>query len=87
LDLGKGDIRLFDKLNIRTKTLLTGTGDPIIAIDTSENGKYVFATFKNYLLLFNTELPGNSGTTGFTKAMGSNKPVQRDYKSDRNMSR
>ena len=70
----KGDIRLFDKLNIRAKTLLSGLGDSIKRIDTTENCKFIIATCKNYLLLINTDLPGNNGTTGFTKAMGSNKP-------------
>ena len=42
----KGDIRLFNKLNVRAKTHLPGLGDPIIGIDTTENGKWIIATTK-----------------------------------------
>jgi len=71
----KGDIRLYNKLNVRAKTHLPGLGDPIKGIDTTENGKFIIATCKNYLLLINTELRDKDGTTGFTKSMGAEKPV------------
>ena len=45
-------------------------GDPILGVDTTENGKYILATCKTYLLLINTELSDGSGGTGFTKSMG-----------------
>lgn len=70
----KGDIRLFNKLDKRAKTLLPGFGDPIIGIDVTENGKYILATCKTYLLLICTEI--EDGVTGFTKSMKSdNKPL------------
>ena len=52
-------------------------GDPILGVDTTENGKYILATCKTYLLLINTELSDGSGATGFTKSMGGadEKPV------------
>lgn len=36
----KGEIRLFDRLGLsRAKTTLPGVGDPIIGMDTTEDGK------------------------------------------------
>lgn len=73
----KGELRLFNKLDKRAKTLLPMFGDPILGVDTTENGKYILATCKTYLLLINTELSDGSGATGFTKSMGGadEKPV------------
>jgi hypothetical protein len=69
----KGEIRLFDKLDKRAKTLLPGFGDPILGIDVSESGKFIVATCKNYLLLIDTEI--EHGIQGFTKSMGADKPA------------
>ena len=66
----KGELRLFNKLDKRAKTLLPMFGDPILGVDTTENGKFILATCKTYLLLINTELTDGSGATGFTKSMG-----------------
>lgn len=73
----KGEIRLFNKLDKRAKTLLPMFGDPILGVDTTENGKLILATCKTYLLLINTELTDGSGATGFTKSMGGSedKPI------------
>ncbi|KAJ3035231.1 hypothetical protein HDV00_004139 [Rhizophlyctis rosea] len=71
----KGEIRLFNKLGIKAKTALPGLGDPIIGIDTTENGRWIIATCRNYLLLIDTEIPNEGGTSGFTKSMGQKKPV------------
>lgn len=73
----KGELRLFNKLDKRAKTLLPMFGDPILGVDTTENGKLILATCKTYLLLINTELTDGSGATGFTKSMGGaeSKPV------------
>lgn len=60
----KGDIRLYNKLNIRAKTLLPGLGDPILGVDTTENGRYIIATCKNYLLLIDTEIKESGGKQG-----------------------
>ncbi|KGG51833.1 hypothetical protein DI09_265p10, partial [Mitosporidium daphniae] len=64
----KGDIRLFNKLDKRAKTLLPGFGD------TTDDGKAILATCKNYILLINTDL-ADGKNTGFTKSLGSEKPV------------
>lgn len=70
----KGEIRLFNKLDKRAKTLLPGFGDPIIGVDVTESGRYVIATCKTYLLLICTEIPGQD-SLGFTKSMGREKPA------------
>ncbi|KAJ6255415.1 vacuolar import and degradation protein [Anaeramoeba flamelloides] len=67
-----GEIRLFSDINKRAKTLLPGFGDPIIAMDTTEDGKWVLATCKDYLLVVNTDL--GDGKNGFKVRMGKNKP-------------
>lgn len=71
---GKGDVRLYNKLDKRAKTLLPGFGDAIIGIDVSANGKWIIATCKTYLLLINAQIEG-SEATGFTKSLGSKKPA------------
>ena len=55
----KGEIRLFNALDKRAKSLLPGFGDPIIGIDVTESGRWIVATCKTYLLLINTEMEGN----------------------------
>jgi len=56
------------------KTMFPGCGDLVIGIDTTENGQWVLATCKTYLLLIPTTF---SGTTGFEKTMGKEKPAPR----------
>ena len=73
----KGEIRLFNKLDKRAKTLLPMFGDPILGIDVTESGKYILATCKTYLLLICTEIPGAAGQLGFSKSMGADKPTPR----------
>lgn len=70
----KGEIRLFNKIDKRAKTLLPMFGDPIIGIDTTESGRYIVATCKTYLLFISTEIPGTD-SLGFTKPMGQDKPI------------
>ncbi|KAJ6236836.1 vacuolar import and degradation protein [Anaeramoeba flamelloides] len=67
-----GEIRLFSEINKRAKTLLPGFGDPISAMDVTEDGKWVLATCKDYLLVVNTDL-GN-GKNGFKVRLGKKKP-------------
>ncbi len=73
----KGEIRLFNKLDKRAKTLLPMFGDAILGIDVTESGKYILATCKTYLLLICTEISGAGGQLGFTKSMGAEKPTPR----------
>ncbi|KAJ3090213.1 hypothetical protein HK100_007514, partial [Physocladia obscura] len=74
----KGDIRLYDKLNVRAKTHLPGLGDAVLGIDTTESGKWVIATCKNYLLLVCTDgrdsKSANGTFSGFNKSLGDQKP-------------
>ncbi|KAI9183773.1 VID27 cytoplasmic protein-domain-containing protein [Polychytrium aggregatum] len=67
-----GDIRLYNKLSTRAKTLFPGIGDPIIGIDVSDDGRYVVATCKSYLLVLDTQLKTNTSSIGFNKPMGVN---------------
>lgn len=73
----KGEIRLFDKLDKRAKTLLPMFGDPITGIDVTESGRYIIATCKNYLLFICTEHVDDPNRTGFTKSLGQDKPIPR----------
>lgn len=77
----KGDIRLYNKIDKRAKTLLPGFGDAILGIDVSESGRWIVATCKTYLLLIDTQDTSSSSAsssslvTGFTKSLGSKKPT------------
>ncbi|KAI9503619.1 VID27 cytoplasmic protein-domain-containing protein [Coemansia spiralis] len=65
---GKGEVRLFDRLGVRAKTVLPALGEPIIGIDVTSDGRYVVATCKTYLLLIDTKIPTDpDGKTGFQK--------------------
>ena len=81
-----GDIRLYNEKSIhqnkkeleqapRAKTSLPGFGDPIIGIDTTEDGNWILATCKSYLLVIPTQT--TEGGSGFNKSMGKEKPVPR----------
>ncbi|CAN8072348.1 unnamed protein product [Agarophyton chilense] len=71
-----GDIRLYDQIGKNAKTHLPGLGDPIIGVDVSEDGNYVLATTKKYLLVIDTRVKG-AEKGGFLKSMGKNKPAPR----------
>jgi len=68
----KGEIRMYDKLDKRAKTLLPGLGDPITGVFVSPSGKYVVCTCKSYLVLVAAE---SSGVSGFRKSLGKDKPA------------
>ena len=70
----KGEIRLFDRIGIRAKTLFPGLGDAIIGIDSTENGRYLLATCATYLMLLDT-VSKETGASGYKKSMGSHKSV------------
>lgn len=48
----KGDLRLYNDINKKAKTLINGFGDPVIGIDTSKDGSLVLCTCKSYILLY-----------------------------------
>ncbi|CDK29097.1 unnamed protein product [Kuraishia capsulata CBS 1993] len=67
-----GEIRLYDKLGGNAKTQLPGLGERIIGIDTSNDGRWLLATCKTYLLLIDTKITDgkNAGAFGFTRSFG-----------------
>lgn len=73
----RGEIRLFDRLDRRAKTLLPGFGDPILALDSTESGRWLVATCKTYLLLICTEHADQDGLLGFHRSLGAKKPIPR----------
>jgi hypothetical protein len=64
----KGDLRLYDKIDKRAKSLLPGLGDEIKHVDVTSDGKHIICTCKNYLMLFTVE-------GDYKKPIGSNKPI------------
>ncbi|SCU94135.1 LADA_0G06788g1_1 [Lachancea dasiensis] len=65
----KGDIRLFDKLGIRAKTLIPALGEPIRHICISADAKWLLATCDSSILLVDLTIREgkNAGTVGFLK--------------------
>jgi hypothetical protein len=70
----RGDLRLYSHANKRAKTRLPSLGNGIIGVDVTEDGKWVLATAKNYLLVIPTEVPNDSKQrTGFQVGMSAAK--------------
>jgi len=46
----KGKISLYNRIGVKATTVLPGIGDEIIAIDVTNDGRYLVATTKTYLL-------------------------------------
>lgn len=61
-----GDLRLFTKVGQNAKNLFPGFGDPIIAIDSTKDGKYLLATCSKYLILLPTF---SNGVDGFSNTI------------------
>ncbi|KAK1867505.1 hypothetical protein I4F81_010012 [Pyropia yezoensis] len=77
-----GDLRLFDGIGKRAKTLLPGLGDPITAVDVTADGRWLLATTATYLLLLDTRGGGGRGETkgAFEKSLGDRKPTPRQLR-------
>ena len=76
----KGDIRLFDSIGKNAKTALPPLGDPILGVDVTENGRWIVATTKTYLLLIDTLIGEGryTGQLGFARSFPANaKPIPR----------
>lgn len=74
----KGELRLFggnSGVFKRAKTHLPGTGDPIIGVDVTKDGRWILATTRTYLLVIPARLP--NGSLGFNTPMGKDKPQPR----------
>ena len=67
---GKGEIRLYNDIGKQAKTRLPGLGDEIIGLDTTEDGKWLLATTRYYVLLLSTAIPGDA-KDGWSKSMTS----------------
>ena len=67
-----GEIRLYDDLSKKAKTLLSTYGDPIRAIDVCKDGSYILATCDKYLMVINT-LNDKDDSNGFVKPLGKSK--------------
>ncbi|KAK6090529.1 hypothetical protein P3W45_000626 [Vairimorpha bombi] len=63
-----GDLRLYDKIDKRAKSLLPGFGDEVKYVDVTSNGQNIICTCKNYLLLYTVD--GN-----YKNQVGKDKPV------------
>eukprot|EP00767_Chilomastix_cuspidata_P002459 gnl/Chilomastix_cuspidata/2586.p1 GENE.gnl/Chilomastix_cuspidata/2586~~gnl/Chilomastix_cuspidata/2586.p1 ORF type:complete len:758 (-),score=332.10 gnl/Chilomastix_cuspidata/2586:1138-3411(-) len=72
----KGEVRLFDKIGVRPKTMFAGLGQPIRGIDVTANGRFIIATCVTYLILYDTLLNEgpDAGRMGYAARMGQHKP-------------
>jgi len=68
----EGSIRLYNK-TMRAKTKLPGLGSEITHIEVTEDGEWVLATTRTYLILVPTQMP-DSFKLGFEVRMGKHKP-------------
>ena len=73
-----GNIRLYKDVGKRAKSLVSGFGDPIRAIDTTADGSYVLATCDKYLLVITTTCKGSSN--GFVDQLGKEKKSTKTLK-------
>lgn len=67
-----GEIRLYDQLGKNAKTLLPALGDEIRGLTTSNDGRYVLATCKTYLLLIDVLIQSGKyeNKLGFERSFG-----------------
>lgn len=70
----KGDIRLYDRLGIRAKSLIPAIGDDIKYLEVSADGRWLLATCETYLLLIDLTIKDDQlGKLGFQKSFGKDK--------------
>ena len=62
-----GNIRLYNDMKKKKKTLIPCFGDPIISIDVTKNGDYLLVTCQKYLMLINTR--GEHNENAFTVSL------------------
>lgn len=75
-----GEIKLYDSLGKNAKTALPALGDEIIGLTTSNNGRYLLATCRTYLLLIDVKIISGryEGHLGFERSFSANdKPMPR----------
>lgn len=66
----RGDLRLYNRIDKRAKSLLPGFGDEILGVDSSKDGTMSLCTCKNYILVF-------TATSDYSKPVGKDKPTPR----------
>lgn len=72
-----GDIRLYNaQIGSNAKTLLPGAGKPVLALDASQDGKYIIATFATYLMFIDCQIDADRGVLGFQKSFSKASPPQ-----------
>lgn len=74
----KGDLRMFDSIGKIAKTALPALGDPVIGVDTTADGKWIVATTKTALLVFDMTISEGkyAGQLGFDRSFPANaKPL------------
>lgn len=49
-----GEIRFYKEIGKNANNKFTASGEPVISLDTTKDGKWVLATFKRYLRLIPT---------------------------------
>lgn len=64
----KGDLRLYNKIGVRAKSLLPGFGDEVLGIDSSRDGSLILCTCLNYILLYTVG-------SDYSKPVGKDKPT------------
>lgn len=64
----KGDLRLYNKIEKRAKSLLPGFGDEVLGIDSSSDGSKIVCTCQNYILLYSVGVD-------YSKPIGKEKPT------------
>jgi len=72
-----GEIRLFKQVGQNAKNLYPGLGDPILALDSTMDGKWLLATTKTYLLLLPTIIDSKNG---YLTSLGKDKNIPRKLK-------
>lgn len=75
----KGDLRLFDTIGKIAKTSLPALGDPVLGVDTTADGKWVVATTKTALLVFDMTIPDGVGSR-FAGQLGFDRSFPADAK-------
>ncbi|ODV85758.1 hypothetical protein CANARDRAFT_27850 [[Candida] arabinofermentans NRRL YB-2248] len=79
----KGELKLYNKINMNAKTALPGLGDKVIGLETSGDGRYVLATCQDYLLLIDTKIRDGKyqGSSGFERSFSKDsKPLPKKLK-------
>ncbi|KAH3660279.1 hypothetical protein OGAPHI_006865 [Ogataea philodendri] len=73
-----GEIKLYDKLGKNAKTLIPALGDEFIGLTTSDDGRFILATCRKYLLLLDVKIKKGTykSSLGYERSFGKDsKPI------------